>query len=71
MNKELSKIADNFCPKSSDDDAPFPNYSDSDIWNEGFLKGIEIATKVMIGDFSNQTQKWLVEAFKVKFNKLK
>jgi hypothetical protein len=54
------------CPKDDPENPAFPNHTDRDIWVNGFINGIEIAAKAIIGEFSKTTQKWVVEKIKIK-----
>ena len=66
-SKKLSELSIHFCPKSIGEDKAFPNHTDSDIFENGFITGIEIATKAIIGEFSETTQSWIANKIKSRY----
>ena len=44
--KKLYGIAYKNCPSDSPDDPAFPNHTDSDIWANGFVQGIEYVLNI-------------------------
>ena len=65
---ELEKIGFHFCPEDSQEDPAFPNHTDKDIWVNGFVKGVEVCCKAMIGEFSDGTKEWIVTRIKKHLN---
>lgn len=53
-----------FAPDDSQDDPAYPNHTNTDIWLVGCMDGLEIAAKAILGEYGEQTQKWLYEKIK-------
>lgn len=51
---KLEVVAKHYYSKITQEDS-----IDEDIWIEGFKKGVEIASKAVIGEFSNVTEAWI------------
>jgi hypothetical protein len=60
----LFKLAQELCPEGTEDDHPFPNHSDSDIWCNGFVTAAELMLSAWYVEDTDVTRRLLAEKLK-------
>ena len=61
----LFKLAKELCPQGGvEDDAPFPNSTDQDIWCEGFVTAAELMLSVWYVEDTDVPRRLLAEKLK-------
>jgi hypothetical protein len=65
---DIKKIITHFCPENTDENPAFPNFTDTDIWENGFLVGIAVATKAITHEYSIKTKNWIFNKIINKFD---
>ena len=67
----LFKLAKELCPQGgAEDDAPFPNATDQDIWCEGFVTAAELMLNAWYVEDTVVTRRLLAEKLEREFKNI-
>lgn len=66
----LFKLAKELCPQGTEDDHPFPNHSDDDIWCAGFVHATELMLHAWYVEDTVVTRRLLAEKLEREFKNI-